>query len=85
MNITDGVRWILVVQSRGAWLEMARRFFTFLGYEKFFFLVLPLVYSSDDASRMVSYGWRTLVVFSFQISKAAQDVAGRSVIMPSLR
>lgn len=47
--IQNGIRWILAVQSLGSWLEAPMEFFTFLGYENFFFLVLPLVYWSIDA------------------------------------
>ncbi|HLO14335.1 MAG TPA: phosphatase PAP2 family protein, partial [Anaerolineales bacterium] len=35
--------------SLGSWLELPMKFFTFLGYENFFFLVLPLIYWSIDA------------------------------------
>lgn len=45
----SGIDWILAIQSLGAWLEPAMEFFTFLGYEDFFFVVLPLVYWSLDA------------------------------------
>jgi membrane-associated phospholipid phosphatase len=45
----DGINWILAIQSLGGWLEMPMRFFTFLGYENFFFIVLPLLYWSVDA------------------------------------
>ncbi|HEX5807386.1 MAG TPA: phosphatase PAP2 family protein, partial [Anaerolineales bacterium] len=43
------VNWIIAAQSLGAWLELPMRFFTFLGSENFFFLVLPLLYWSVDA------------------------------------
>jgi len=43
------VNWNIVIQSLGAWLELPMRFFTFLGSENFFFLVLPLLYWSVDA------------------------------------
>src|SRR6185503_14755101 len=45
----DGIPWIIAIQSLGGWLEMPMRFFTFLGYENFFFIVLPLLYWSVDA------------------------------------
>lgn len=45
----NGVDWILAIQSLGAWLEPLMEFFTFLGHEDFFFVVLPLVYWSIDA------------------------------------
>lgn len=47
--IQNGINWILAIQSLGSWLEWPMEFFTFLGYENFFFLVLPLVYWSVDA------------------------------------
>jgi membrane-associated phospholipid phosphatase len=47
--IQNGIDWIVAVQSLGGWLELPMRFFTFLGYENFFFLVLPLIYWSIDA------------------------------------
>ncbi|HET6597479.1 MAG TPA: phosphatase PAP2 family protein [Anaerolineales bacterium] len=47
--IENGVDWILALQSLGSWLELPMRFFTALGNENFFFLVLPLLYWSVDA------------------------------------
>src|SRR5215208_2173939 len=47
--IQNGINWIVAIQSLGGWLELPMKFFTFLGYENFFFLVLPLVYWSVDA------------------------------------
>jgi membrane-associated phospholipid phosphatase len=47
--IQDGIEWILAIQSLGSWLELPMEFFTFLGNENFFFLILPLVYWSIDA------------------------------------
>ncbi len=44
-----GIDWIIAIQSLGGWLELPMKFFTFLGYENFFFLVLPLIYWSVDA------------------------------------
>lgn len=49
MDLTvDGINWIVAIQSLGAWLELPMRFFTFLGYENFFFIVLPFLYWSVD-------------------------------------
>lgn len=48
--IENGIEWIVAIQSLGAWLEPPMELFTFLGHENFFFLVLPLVYWSIDAS-----------------------------------
>lgn len=44
-----GVDWVVAIQALGGWLEAPMRFFTFLGVEYFFLLVLPLVYWSIDA------------------------------------
>jgi membrane-associated phospholipid phosphatase len=46
--IQDGVDWIIAIQSLGRWLELPMIFFTALGNENFFFLVLPLLYWSVD-------------------------------------
>lgn len=48
--LANGVEWIIAIQALGGWLELPMRFFTFLGSEDFFFLVLPLVYWSIDAA-----------------------------------
>jgi membrane-associated phospholipid phosphatase len=47
--IQTGIDWIVSIQSLGSWLEWPMEFFTFLGEENFFFLVLPLIYWSIDA------------------------------------
>lgn len=47
--VQNGVNWILAIQGLGAWLEAPMQFFSFLGTEDFFFLVLPLLYWSVDA------------------------------------
>jgi membrane-associated phospholipid phosphatase len=47
--IQSGIDWIIAIQSLGGWLELPMEFFTFLGNENFFFLVLPLIYWSIDA------------------------------------
>ena len=47
--IQNGIDWIIAIQSLGSWLEYPMKFFTFLGNENFFFLVLPLMYWSVDA------------------------------------
>ena len=43
------VDWIVAIQSLGGWLEPVMDFFSFLGSQDFFFLVLPLVYWSVDS------------------------------------
>lgn len=47
--IQNGIDWVIAIQSLGSWLELPMQFFTFLGHENFFFLVLPLIYWSVDA------------------------------------
>jgi membrane-associated phospholipid phosphatase len=47
--IQNGVGWVIAVQSLGGWLEAPMQFFTFLGSQDFFFLVLPFLYWSIDA------------------------------------
>ena len=46
--IENGIDWIVAIQSLGSWLELPMIFFTALGNENFFFLVLPLLYWSVD-------------------------------------
>jgi len=48
--IQMGVEWIIAIQSMGGWLELPMKFFSFLGTQDFFFLVLPLIYWSVDAA-----------------------------------
>jgi membrane-associated phospholipid phosphatase len=47
--VQTGLEWIVAIQSLGGWLEAPMRFFTFLGSEESFFLILPLIYWSVDA------------------------------------
>lgn len=47
--IQSGIQWGAAVQSLGGWLEAPMRFFSFIGSEDFFFLVLPLIYWSIDS------------------------------------
>ena len=46
--IQNGIDWVIAIQSLGSWLELPMIFFTVLGNENFFFLVLPLLYWSVD-------------------------------------
>jgi membrane-associated phospholipid phosphatase len=46
--IQNGIDWVIAIQSLGSWLELPMIFFTALGNENFFFLVLPLLYWSVD-------------------------------------
>ncbi|HJR81815.1 MAG TPA: phosphatase PAP2 family protein [Anaerolineales bacterium] len=47
--LQTGVKWVIAIQSLGSWLEVPMRFFSFLGLEDFFFLILPMVYWSVNA------------------------------------
>jgi membrane-associated phospholipid phosphatase len=48
--IETGIEWIIAIQSLGGWLELPMKFFTFLGNEAFYFLVLPFLYWGVDTS-----------------------------------
>lgn len=48
--IQVGIEWIVAIQGMAPWLELPMQFFTFLGTQDFFFLVLPLIYWSVDAA-----------------------------------
>jgi membrane-associated phospholipid phosphatase len=52
-----GVNWIIAIQSLGAWLEAPMEFFSFLGTENFFLLVLPLIYWCVDANLGIRIGF----------------------------
>jgi len=47
--IQNGIDWIVLIQSLGSWLETPMRFFSFLGSEEFFLLVLPALYWSINS------------------------------------
>lgn len=47
--LQNGIDWVIAVQSLGGWLVAPMQFFSFLGTQDFFFLVLPLVYWSVDS------------------------------------
>lgn len=49
MLVEMGIDLIIAIQALGSWLELPMQFFTFLGHENFFFIVLPLFYWSLDA------------------------------------
>ena len=55
--VPGGVAWVVAIQALGAWLEAPMRFFSFLGTEDFFLLVLPLVYWCVDAPLGVRVGF----------------------------
>jgi membrane-associated phospholipid phosphatase len=45
-----GITFILYLQSLGGWLAPPMKFFTFLGEEQFFLLVMPILYWCVDAA-----------------------------------
>jgi len=55
--VPNGINWIAAIQSQGAWLEAPMKFFSFLGTENFFLLVLPLVYWCIDAGLGIRVGF----------------------------
>jgi len=52
----SALNWVIWIQGLGSWLESPMRFFTFLGSEEFFLLVLPALYWSVDAALGVRVG-----------------------------
>jgi membrane-associated phospholipid phosphatase len=55
--IEYGIALIIALQSIGDWLIVPLRFFSYLGNEEFFFLVLPLIYWSIDAALGLRVGF----------------------------
>ena len=60
-----GIGWIIAIQSLGGWLEAPMQFFTFLGSDNFFYLVLPLVYWCINASLGMRIGFILITSASF--------------------
>ena len=48
--IEGGIALIIAIQSLGDWLIAPMKFFSYLGNEEFFLLVLPLLYWSVDSA-----------------------------------
>ncbi len=48
--IESGIAFIIALQSLGDWLVAPMRFFSYLGNEEFFLVVLPLLYWSVDSA-----------------------------------
>ncbi len=55
--IESGISFIIAIQSMGEWLVGPMRFFSQLGTEDFFFLVLPLIYWSIDSALGIRVGF----------------------------
>ena len=48
--------WVIAFQSLGNWLVLPMRFFSFLGTEEFYILVMPMLYWCVDASLGIRVG-----------------------------
>jgi len=55
--IQNGIAIIIALQSAGDWLILPMRFFSWLGTEEFFFLVLPLIYWCIDSALGLRVGF----------------------------
>src|SRR3972149_468281 len=55
--IDSGIAFVIAMQSMGDWLIAPMRFFSYLGTEDFFFLVLPLIYWSIDSALGLRVGF----------------------------
>ncbi len=72
---TSGIHLILQLQTQ-AWLAAPMRFFTFLGTEEFFILVLPIVYWCIDAEAGIQIGLILLV------SQSLNEIAKLALMSP---
>jgi membrane-associated phospholipid phosphatase len=52
--------WVIAFQSIGDWLVLPMRFFSYLGTEEFYILVMPLLYWCIDASLGIRVGFMAL-------------------------
>jgi membrane-associated phospholipid phosphatase len=57
-----GTSWVVALQGLGDWLSLPMKFFTFLGTEEFFLLILPVLYWCVDASLGLRVG--VILLFS---------------------
>lgn len=60
MSLDPGIALILAVQNLGTWLEAPMRFFSFLGTENFYMLLLPVLYWCVDANLGLRVGMTLL-------------------------
>ncbi len=74
--IQFGINLIVQFQGAGAWLAAPMKFFSFLGSEDFFFLVLPLVYWSIDSALGMRIGFILLT------SRGVNDFFKMSMLGP---
>ena len=59
--LNGGLAWIVFLQGLGSWLTLPMKFFTFMGSEDFFMLVLPVLYWCVDAALGLRVGVILLV------------------------
>jgi membrane-associated phospholipid phosphatase len=52
-----GIKMIVAIQGLGSWLEVPMKFFSFLGTEDFFMLVLPVLYWCVDSGLGLRIGF----------------------------
>jgi len=55
--IDSGIAFVIALQGLGDWMILPMRFFSYLGTEDFFFLVLPLIYWSIDSALGLRVGF----------------------------
>jgi len=53
--------WVIVFQSLGDWLILPMRFFSFLGTEEFYILLMPILYWCIDASLGIRVGFMMVI------------------------
>jgi hypothetical protein len=56
-----GISFVAAFQSMGSWLVAPMEFFSFLGSENFFLVVMPLIYWSVDVALGIRIGFMLLV------------------------
>lgn len=70
--LNSGVDFILWLQGLGDWLTTPMRFFTFLGTEEFYLLVMPALYWCVDAALGIRLG--VILLFSGSFNSALKLV-----------
>ena len=57
--------WVIAFQSLGNWLILPMRFFSFLGTEEFYILILPILYWCLDVQLGIQVGFLMFPFLSF--------------------
>ena len=57
----NGIDLVILIQGLGDWLVAPMRFFTFLGSEDFFFLILPAIYWCIDSALGLRIGYILII------------------------